>query len=178
MFRLFSARELVMNQKNVFISTAIPYVNAPPHLGFALEVVLADALARHARTRGREVHLVSGTDDHSVKNVRAAASAGLSTRAFIEQSAERYARLDTLLGARYDDFVRTSDDARHPEAVAAFWSACARAGHLEKRSYRGLYCVGCEQFYEASELDAVGGLCPEHGTPPESTFEENWFFTL
>jgi methionyl-tRNA synthetase len=157
---------------SVFISTAIPYVNAPPHLGFALEVVLADTFARHARARSKEVRFISGTDDHSLKNVRAAEAAGRATRAFVDGAAERYLALERVLGASYDDFIRTSVDPRHAAAVCDAWEACARAGDLEKRSYRGLYCAGCEQFFEPGEID----VCPEHGTPPEIVEEENWFF--
>lgn len=161
-----------MNQ-SIFISTAIPYVNAPPHLGFALEVVLADAIAQHRRRRSA-VRFVSGTDDHSLKNVRAAEQAGVSTREFVDAAAERYIALEGIVGASYDDFVRTSVDPRHTAAVHALWEACARNGDLQKRAYRGLYCAGCEQFFEAGEID----LCPEHGTPPEVIEEENWFFAL
>ena len=157
---------------NEFVSTAIPYVNAAPHLGFALEVILADAIARHARARGRDVVLLSGTDDHSLKNVRAAEEVGATTSAFVERAANEYRALAELLGVSYDEFVRTSVDARHREAVHAFWNACARRGDLEKRTYRGLYCAGCEQFYDE------GDTCAEHGTPLEIVEEENWFFRL
>ena len=157
---------------NQFVSTAIPYVNAAPHLGFALEVVLADAIARHARARGRNVVLLSGTDDHSLKNVRAADEVGQSTAAFVERAALEYRSLGELLGVSYDEFVRTSIDARHREAVHAFWDACARRGDLEKRTYRGLYCAGCEQFYDE------GDTCAEHGTPFEVVEEETWFLRL
>ncbi|WP_394850361.1 methionine--tRNA ligase [Pendulispora brunnea] len=165
-----------MTRKAVFVSTAIPYVNAAPHLGFALEVILADAFARHARASGAEVRFVSGTDDNSLKNVRAAEAAGLSPRAFVDAHAEHYRDLQPLLGASFDDFVRTSADPRHADAVQALWEACARAGDLEKRTYQGLYCVGCEAFYEPSEL--VDGVCAEHGSAPEVVEEENWFFRL
>jgi methionyl-tRNA synthetase len=159
-----------------FVSTAIPYVNAAPHLGFALEVVLADAIARHARARGDHVCFTSGTDDHSLKNVRAAEQLGLTTRAFVDDAALRYAELEQVLGASYDAFVRTSVDARHGAAVRELWTRCERAGDLERRAYRGLYCAGCEQFYEPSEL--ADGLCVEHQTAPEVVEEENWFFRL
>jgi methionyl-tRNA synthetase len=165
-----------MNSPSLFVSTAIPFVNAPPHLGFALEVVLADALARHARARGVDVRFVSGTDDNSLKNVRAAEALGVSTREFVDANGARYRALDGVLGASFDDFVRTSADARHVAAVRALWTACARRGDLEKRTYRGLYCVGCEQYFHPSELD--DGLCPEHRTLPETVEEENWFFRL
>jgi methionyl-tRNA synthetase len=162
----------VNSHRSVFVSTAIPYVNAAPHLGFALEVVLADVLARHARARGRDVVLVSGTDDHSLKNVRAAEALGLSPSAFVERAAGEYRALESLVGASYDDFVRTSVDARHREAVHALWNACTQRGDLEKRAYRGLYCAGCEQFYEDADH------CAEHDAPLEIVEEENWFFRL
>jgi methionyl-tRNA synthetase len=162
--------------RTLYVSTAIPYVNAPPHLGFALEIVLADAIARHARARGENVHFVTGTDDNSLSNVRAAEAAGQTVRTLVDANGARYRALDRLLGLSFDDFVRTSVDPRHVDAVNAIWTACARAGDLERRPYRGLYCVGCEQFYETNEL--VDGLCPEHGKAPEVVEEENWFFRL
>ena len=162
--------------RTLYVSTAIPYVNAPPHLGFALEMVLADALARHARAAGERVHFVSGTDENSLSNVRAAEAAGVPVRELVDANAARYRGLDRLLGASFDDFVRTSVDPRHFAAVHAIWNACARAGDLERRTYRGLYCVGCEQFYELDELDE--GLCPEHRRAPEAVEENNWFFRL
>jgi methionyl-tRNA synthetase len=160
----------------LFVSTAIPYVNAAPHVGFALEVLLADVLARHARARGEDVHFVSGTDDNSLSNVRAADAAGIPTRELVDANAARYRSLDRVLDASFDDFVRTSEDPRHVAAVHALWAACERAGDLERRPYRGLYCVGCERFLEPDELEA--GLCPEHRAAPELVEEENWFFRL
>lgn len=162
--------------RSLFVSTAIPYVNAPPHLGFALEIVLADVIARHARTRGERVHFVTGTDDNSLSNVRAAELAGVSTRELVASNAARFRALDRVLDASFDDFVRTSANEAHVAAVHAFWAACARNGDLERRAYRGLYCVGCEQFLDADDLE--NGLCPEHRVPPEPIEEENWFFEL
>jgi methionyl-tRNA synthetase len=162
--------------RTLYVSTAIPYVNAPPHLGFALEMVLADVLARHARLRGERVHFATGTDDNSLSNVRAAEAAGVPTHEFVNANAARYEALKPLLAASFDDFVRTSADPRHRAAVTAIWEASARAGDLERRRYRGLYCVGCEQFYDADEL--TDGLCPEHRKAPEVVEEDNWFFRL
>jgi len=162
--------------RTLYVSTAIPYVNAPPHLGFALEIVLADALARHARARGEDVHFVTGTDDNSLSNVRAAEAARVSVRELVDANGARYRALDQLLGLSFDDFIRTSADPRHLEAVHAIWDSCVRAGDLERRPYRGLYCVGCEQFYDPGELQ--DGVCPEHGKAPEVVEEENWFFRL
>jgi len=159
-----------------YVTTAIPYVNAAPHIGFALEVVQADALARFYRQQGYAVRLQSGADENSLKNVRAAEAAGIPVAAFVEENAARFLALKTLLDLSYDDFIRTSADPRHRRGVERFWKACFEAGDIYKRPYSGLYCNGCEQFYKADELDR--GLCPEHGVAPEPIEEENWFFRL
>src|SRR5262249_43948742 len=159
------AMEVPMTSKRVYITTAIPYVNARPHLGFALELVQADALARHRRLRGDEVRLLTGTDDNSLKNVLAAEAAGLTTAQLVARNATHFATLPVPLQLAFDDFIRTSTDPRHQPAVARLWRACAAAGDLYREWYEGLYCVGCEQFYAAEELDR--GRCPEHETVPE-----------
>ena len=159
-----------------YVSTAIPYVNAPPHVGFAFETLLADVLARHQRLRGAEVRFQSGTDDNSLKNVRAAERAGLPTEVLVRHNAERFFGLARTLDLSYDDFLCTSREARHRRGVAALWQACQRAGDLYQRTYRGLYCVGCEGFFQ--EADLPDGRCPEHGSAPEAIEEENWFFRL
>lgn len=160
----------------LYITTALPYVNARPHLGFALEAVIADTLARLARRDGREVRFVSGTDEHSLKNVLAAERAGVPTPDFVAEHARAFGALGGTLDLGLDDFVRTSADPRHRAAVEALWGACAQRGDLYRQTYRGLYCVGCEQFFEPDDL--AGGACPEHGTAPEIVAEENWFFRL
>ncbi|MCV9964117.1 methionine--tRNA ligase [Pararhizobium sp. BT-229] len=165
-----------MTKQARYISTSIPYVNSDPHVGFALELVLADAVARHARLAGYEVLLQGGTDDNSLKNVRAAETAGLGVADLVRANAARFLELSAALGVDFDEFVRTGSDDRHRQAVCKLWSHCSAAGDLYKRSYEGLYCVGCEQYYAESELE--GGCCPEHGTRPETVREENWFFRL
>lgn len=159
-----------------FITTAIPYVNARPHLGFAMELVLADVLARYRRLRGDDVHFLTGTDENSLKNVRAAQDEGVSTEALVDRNAEAFRSLRASLDLSFDDFIRTSRDPRHRAGVEKLWNACASRGDIYKRAYRGLYCVGCEQFYTQAEL--VDGRCPEHGCIPEPVEEENYFFRL
>src|SRR5437763_15764223 len=100
-----------------FVTTAIPYVNARPHLGFALEFVQADVLARHRRLRGDEVRFLSGTDDNALKNVDAALAAGLPVAEFVSEKAERFADLAGPLQLSNDDFIRTSTDPRHRSGV-------------------------------------------------------------
>lgn len=165
-----------MSNDHVYISTTIPYVNAPPHLGFALELVQADVLARHHRLAGDQVRFQTGTDDNSLKNVLAAAAAGISTAGLVDRNATAFERLRGPLALSFDDFIRTSSDPRHRPGVERLWRACADSGDLYRKNYSGLYCVGCEQFCKPAELAA--GLCPEHGIPPQEIAEENWFFRL
>ncbi len=156
-----------------FISTAIPFVNARPHLGFAYELVLADALARHRRRRGRAVRFVTGTDDNSLKNVVAAAREGLTTPALVARNAEAFRALGALLEVAPDDFVGTSTDPRHRPVVEQLWRACAAAGDLYRTAWQGRYCAGCEAF-----VDDDVAICAEHGVAPEAVTETNWFFRL
>jgi methionyl-tRNA synthetase len=165
-----------MTARRRYITTTIPYVNARPHLGFALELVQADALARHHRLRGEQVRLLSGTDDNSLKNVLAAESAGVDVQTFVDRNADAFAALRDPLALSFDDFIRTSSDPRHRVGVERLWRRCAAAGDLYRKEYEGLYCVGCEQFYTPDEL--VEGRCGEHGTEPQLVAEENWFFRL
>ncbi|MEN3304816.1 MAG: methionyl-tRNA synthetase, partial [Micromonosporaceae bacterium] len=159
-----------------YVTTTIPYVNARPHLGFVLEIVQADVLARHHRRRGRPVRFLTGTDDNSLKNVLAAQQEGVPTQELVDRNAGAFAALREPLALTYDDFIRTSTDPRHRRGVTEFWRACARSGDIYRRRYAGLYCVGCEQFYPPDELR--DGRCPEHDTPPQPVSEENWFFRL
>lgn len=155
------------------ITTAIPYVNARPHLGFAYELVLADALARHRRRRGRDVRFVTGSDDNSLKNVAAAAREGVAPHALVERNTAAFRALGPLLDVAPDDFVRTSVDPRHRAAVHWLWRAAAASGDLERRRWTGRYCAGCEAF-----VDDDVAVCAEHGTAPEPVSEDNWFFRL
>lgn len=165
-----------MNPSRINITTTIPYVNARPHLGFALEIVQADVLARHHRRRGDQVRFQTGTDDNSLKNVLAAEAEGVATQRLVDRNAGAFLALAGPLALSFDDFVRTSRDPRHRAGVERLWRACAASGDLYRRHYEGLYCVGCEQFYLPGELD--DGRCPEHGTAPQLVVEENWFFRL
>jgi methionyl-tRNA synthetase len=158
------------------VTTAIPYVNAKPHIGFALELVLTDALARYHRRMGEDVRFLTGTDENSLKNVQAAEREGVPTAELVARNAAYFKGLREALAVSFDDFIRTSAEERHLAGVAKLWAACERRGDVYKRAYSGLYCVGCEQFYSEAEL--VDGRCPEHGTPPERVEEENYFFRL
>jgi methionyl-tRNA synthetase len=159
-----------------YLTVAIPYVNARPHLGYAYELVLADIAARARRAAGDEVRLLGGTDDYALKNVLAAEAAGVPTRTFVDRHADAFAALAHPLGVGFDDFIRTSADPRHVPAVQRLWRAVDAGGDLYRRRYEGDYCVGCERFFAQDE--AVDGLCPEHRTPTERVAEDNWFYRL
>ncbi len=159
-----------------YVTTAIPYVNARPHIGFAFEVILTDALARYHRQRGEDVRFLTGTDENSLKNAQAAEKEGIPTAELVERNAAHFRALRESLNLSFDDFIRTSVEARHLEGVTKLWEACDRNGDIYSRPYKGLYCVGCEQFYTEDEL--IDGLCPEHLTRPELVEEKNYFFRL
>jgi methionyl-tRNA synthetase len=159
-----------------FISTSIPYVNGRPHVGHALEFALADAYARWQRQQGRDVFFLSGSDENSLKNVQAAEREGISTQALVDKYVQSFETLIGALRVSNDDFLRTSVDERHLAGARKIWQAMVDAGDVYSKTYAGLYCVGCEQFYTEDEL--VEGRCPEHGTVPDVVEEENYFFRL
>jgi methionyl-tRNA synthetase len=160
----------------LFLSTAIPYVNAAPHVGHALELLIGDALCRHQRQRGRAVRFTGGTDDHSLKNARAAAALGISTLELVTAHGAAFRRLQATLGVELDDYLHTSRDPRHAPAVSELWQRCLNAGDLYTRQYSGRYCGGCEAFLNDSDL--TDGRCPAHREPLEVITETNWFFRL
>jgi methionyl-tRNA synthetase len=158
----------------IYVTTTIPYVNARPHLGFALELVQADAVARHHRLLGRRVRLQTGTDDNALSNVLSARAEGVPVEVLVERNAAAFRELGDALGISTSAFVRTSA-RRHHEAVQAFLSRL-RPDDTYVAPYRGLYCPRCEDFY--LEADAEGGCCPEHGTALDEVEETNHFFRL
>lgn len=165
-----------MQPDRFFITTSIPYVNAAPHIGHALEFVQADAFARYHRLRVDDTWFLTGTDDNSLNNVLAAEREGIDVRTLVDRNARGFIDLARVLAISNDDFIRTSIERRHTEGAQRFWQACVRAGDIYRRTYRGLYCVGCEQYYTEPEL--VDGLCPDHRTRPEEVDEDNYFFRL
>ncbi len=164
------------SENRYYITTSIPYVNAAPHIGHALEFIQTDAFARYHRLRGEDTWFLTGTDENSLKNVQAAEREGIPTRELVDRNAAVFKALTEQLDISNDDFIRTAVDPRHIEGARKLWEAIDRSGDIYKRTYQGLYCVGCEQFYTEEEL--VNGLCPEHGVPPELVEEENYFFRL
>lgn len=160
------------NQK-FYITTAIDYVNAKPHLGHAFEKIQADVLARYNRLLDRGVLFLTGTDENSLKNVRAAEKAELSVQDFVDKNAQIFYSLKDALNLSFDEFIRTTEQ-KHIKGAQKLWQACEK--DIYQDEYRGLYCVGCESYYTEEELE--NGCCPEHKTKPELIKETNYFFKL
>lgn len=166
-----------MKKEKLYITTTLPYVNAEPHVGHALEFVQADAVARYFRRKlGKEnVFFNVGTDEHGQKIFEQAEKEGLSVQEFVGKYAQRFKDFCELFFVNYDYFYRTSDK-RHHKAAQEFWKRCNEKGDIYKKKYKGLYCVGCERYVTEKEL--VDGKCPEHDKEPELKEEENYFFRL
>lgn len=158
----------------IYITTAIPYVNAAPHIGFALEAVQTDCLARFYKALGFDVFFSTGTDENSLKNVQAAEAEEIPVQKLVDKYAKQFENLKEALNLSWDVFIRTSAK-NHFIGAQKLWKLC-RQEDIYKKKYQGLYCVGCELFYTPSEL--IDGKCPEHKTVPEKVEEENYFFRL
>lgn len=165
-----------MNKNKFYITTSIAYVNAAPHIGYALELIQADALARYHRLIGEDIWFLTGTDEHGTKIAKAATAVNLSPEEFTSQISEKFLSLTKALNISNDDFIRTSDQKRHWPSAQKLWQELAERGDLYKKNYEGLYCVGHEAFLKKSDL--VDDMCPLHKTEPEKIKEENWFFKL
>lgn len=163
--------------KKFYTTTAIPYVNADPHLGHALEFVQTDVLKRYHELLGKETFLVTGADENSLKNVQAAEKLGISTKELCSKNGEKYSELAKQIDLSFDCFRRSSNKEKHFPGVHELWDRCNKSGDIYKKKYKGLYCVGCESFYTESELNEEG-LCPEHLKKPVEVEEENYFFRL
>lgn len=161
-----------------YITTAIPYVNARPHIGHALEFVQVDALARYQKLLGKEVLTLSGSDENALKNVQAAEKAGKDVQSFIDENAGEFKRLAQELSVHFDVFQKGSNQETHFKSSQELWRRCEKTGDIYKKEYKGLYCVGCEAFYTAEELNE-NGECFEHpGKKLELVSETNYFFRL
>jgi len=157
-----------------YLTTAIPYVNAGPHVGYALEIVQADVIARFQRLLNKDVFFLTGSDENSLKNVQTAEEQNISTKELVDKNAKKFEDLKETLNLTFDDFIKTTEK-RHIEGAQKLWLSCKKED-IYKKKYKGLYCVGCESFY--TKKDLVDGKCPEHNTKPEIVEEENYFFKL
>src|SRR3989338_1456248 len=162
--------------RKFYITTSIMYTNGPAHVGFAMELIQADVIARYRRLAGDDVFFLSGTDEHGSTVARAAAKNKIESQTFVDSIAKQVKDLAKKLNISNNDFIRTSDQKRHWPSAVKLWQLLADKGDLYKKKYKGLYCVGHESFVKKGDL--VDGLCPLHKTQPEEIEEENWFFKL
>lgn len=157
-----------------YITTTLPYVNADPHIGFALEIIQADVIARYRRALGDEVFFNTGTDEHGLKIYRKAQEQGKDAQAYADEYAAKFDKLKQALNLTYNAFIRTTDK-NHKLAAQEFWRRCLKNGDIYKKNYQIKYCVGCE--LEKTESELVEGKCPLHPSAGlELINEENYFF--
>lgn len=159
---------------NFYITTTLPYVNAEPHIGFALEIIAADVISRHQKNLGKQVIFNTGTDEHGQKIYQNAIQEGLDPQAYTDKYAAKFEELKKLLNLDYSHFIRTTNPD-HIKAAQYFWKLCRENGDIYKDNYRVMYCVGCELEKQSSELE--DGKCPLHpNLELEERDEENYFF--
>jgi methionyl-tRNA synthetase len=157
-----------------YITTTLPYVNADPHIGFAVEILQADMLARTWREAGEEVFFSTGTDEHGQKIWEAAQKSGQDVQAYVDHYVEEVKKLEGALALTPDNFIRTTDP-KHIHAAQEMWRRCLANGDIYKKAYSGVYCVGCEAFKTERELE--NGHCILHPhLVLETIEEENYFF--
>jgi methionyl-tRNA synthetase len=160
-------------EKKLYIATAIPYVNGTPHIGNAIDYLLADIWARYERQNGHEVRFEVGTDEHGNKIAAKAAEAGVTPQAYADKMYVNFENLMKKIGTTYTDFIRTTDP-HHLQAVQYIWTKLQP--YIYKGKYEGWYCVGHEAFFTDIEVQATNGICPDHGTPYEKISEDNYYF--
>ena len=160
--------------KKFYITTTLPYVNASPHIGFAMEIIQSDVIARHKHQQGFEVFFNMGSDEHGVKILRKAQESNMEPKAYCDIYAAKFDNLKEKLNLTYNNFIRTTDD-HHIKAAQEFWLRCQKNGDIYKKNYKVKYCVGCELEKTDSELE--NGKCPVHPNQEiELIEEENYFF--
>ncbi|MDD5606378.1 MAG: methionine--tRNA ligase [Candidatus Pacebacteria bacterium] len=162
--------------KKFYITTSIAYTNAPPHIGFALESVQADVLARYYRKLNHDVFFLTGVDQHGLKIVKKAKDQGLTTQEFVQKTTNKFKKLTKELNLSNDDFIETTDRKRHWPYVQKAWLELINNNDIYKKKYKGFYCVGCEAFLKEKEL--VDKKCLIHQKELEIIEEENYFFKL
>ncbi len=163
-------------KKKFYITTSIAYANAPPHIGFALELVQADVLARYHRSLGEDVFFLTGTDEHGAKVAKRAIESSKNPKDFVDEISEKFKRLTKVLNISNDDFIRTTDKIGHWPVVEKVWRVLKENNDIYKKNYKGFYCVGCEAFI--TKKDLINGKCKIHQIKIEEINEENYFFRL
>src|SRR3989344_8475453 len=173
-FKNFSFSFFVMVKK-FYITTAIDYVNAKPHIGHAYQKIIADILARWHRLKGEDVFFITGTDEHGQKIAKNAEEAGKTPNEFVDEISQGFKKAWDSLNLSYDKFIRTTEK-EHKKKVAEFIEIVNKKGDIYKGIYSGLYCVDCEAYY--TEKDAPDFFCPTHKKKLENLKEETYFFRL
>lgn len=163
------------NKKTFYVTTAIDYVNAEPHIGHAYQKVVADALARWHTLIGEEVFFLTGTDEHGKKIALSAEAHEKSPREFVDEMSKKFQEAWTILNISPNRFIRTTD-ADHKKIVQQFVAQCNKAGDIYKGIYEGYYCISCEAYY--TETEAPNFICPTHQKPLEKIKEDSYFFKL
>lgn len=158
--------------KNLYITTAIPYVNGTPHIGNALDYLLADIWTRYQKQNGKDVRFQVGTDEHGNKIAVKAAEAGLDPKSYTDTTYGNFETLMRKVGASYTDFIRTTD-THHEQAVQYIWQQLKP--YIYKDTYTGWYCQGHEAFFTDKEVEQTGGVCPDHQTQYQHVSEENYY---
>ena len=164
-----------MEKKPYYISTAIAYTSAKPHIGNTYEIVLADAIARYKRMTGYDVYFQTGTDEHGQKIQQKAEAAGITPQQHVDNVSGEIHRIWDLMNTSYDKFIRTTDP-EHVEKVQKIFKRLYEQGDIYKGKYVGKYCTPCESFWTESQL--VDGKCPDCGRECVDAEEEAYFFRM
>jgi methionyl-tRNA synthetase len=158
-----------------YVTTSIPYANDKPHIGFAMELLQGDVMARYARTQDQDVLYSTGTDEHGSKVAKKAAELGQDPRELADSLSEHFRQLTKAINISNDRFIRTTDEA-HEKRAQIVWKALSK--QIYKGKYIGWYCVGCEEFVTEGVVKDNDNICPNHKKPYEKLSEENYFFRL
>ncbi|MFC1626727.1 methionine--tRNA ligase [Patescibacteria group bacterium] len=163
-----------MKKNSYYITTTLPYVNAEPHIGFAIEILQADCIARYHRQLGYDVFHNFGTDEHGIKIYRKAQEQKKDPKTYVDEYSKTFTKLKDALNINYDAFIRTTD-LNHKKAAQHFWNICNKKGDIYKKTYKTKYCIGCE--LEKTDSELIKGTCEFHPTTKlEIIQEENYFF--
>lgn len=164
-----------MVKKKFYVTTAIDYVNAKPHIGHAFEKVIADALVKWKKLKGEKTFFLTGTDENAQKNEQVAKQEGVPVKKFVDRNSKYFVELCKKLNVDYNRFIRTTEK-EHMEISQKIFKKVYDKGEIYKGKYEGYYCVGCEAFITEKEL--VDGKCPEHNKEPKWMSEDAYFFKM
>ena len=159
----------------IYITTAIPYVNGAPHIGHAMDYLLADTYARYQKSLGNDVRFQAGTDEHGNKIAKKSAELGVDIKDYVDENSAKFQKFIKKLGAEPTDFIRTTDEA-HEKRCQEIWKKLE--AHIYKAEYEGWYCDGCERYVTEKEYEENKGICPDHDKPYEKLKEENYYFGI